>query len=230
MATDTLSNMVRNLKSEIGAALSIAQGQNQLSTLQYLLQRTQIELWTAFTWPDLKVRVNTPTAAGQYKYPYTPAMGFDQIRETWWAQANSSEWTEVGYGIAEYMIRGDDTNSMAGDPVQFWDVADTANFRVWPTPASVGYVRFIGNKALAPFILDTDVSTIDSTVITMFAGAELLARAKAADAQTKLQKAQRHLLKLLGNKTSAKNKVSTLGGFAGRPRPTPYLDFLPTFN
>jgi hypothetical protein len=230
MASDTLSNMVRNLRSEIGSSLSIAQGQNQLTTLQYYLQRTQIELWTAFTWPDLKIRVNISTAAGQYVYPYTVDMGFDQIRQAWWAQANSSEWSEVGFGLNESMLKGDNTNSTSGDPVQFWDVEDTSHFRVWPTPASVGYVRFVGNKALAPFLLDTDSSTLDSTMITMFAGAELLARAKAQDAPAKLQKAQRHLLKTLGNKVSAKQKVSVLGGYAGKAKPTPYLDYIPTLN
>ena len=36
--------------------------------------------------------------------------------------------------------------------------------------------------------------------------------AKPEDAATKMQKAQRHITKVLGNKINAKNKVSTLGG------------------
>lgn len=230
MPTDTLANMVRNLRSEAGHSLSVAQGQNQLETLKYTLKRTQEELWTAFIWPDLKVRVTIPTAAGQYVYPYDAAMTYDQIREAWWAQANSSAWTSIGFGVTEDMIQGDGTNSTRGDPVQFWDVESTTQYRVWPTPATAGNVRFLGNKALGAFTADADVSTLDATLIVMFAGAELLARAKAEDASMKQQKAQRHLLKLLGNKVSAKNKVSTLGARAGRPTPTPGIDYIPQVN
>jgi len=227
---DTLGNMVRNLRSEAGHSLSVAQGQNQLETMKYILKRTQEELWTAFVWPDLKTRSNVTMVAGQYVYPYGPTMGYDRIRESWWAQANSSEWTQIGFGVTEDMIKGDNTNSTRGDPVQFWDVESLTQFRVWPTPNSAGIVRFIGNKPLDPLTADADVSTLDATLIVLFAGAELLARAKAEDASMKQQKAQRHLLKLLGNKISAKNKVSTLGARAGRPTPTPGIDYIPQVN
>jgi hypothetical protein len=94
-----------------------------------------------------------------------------------------------------------------------WDADGPNNFRVFPTPdTSSGWIRFKGNRALAPFLVDTDVSTLDATVVVLFAAAELLARAKAEDAANKMQKAQRHLTKLLGNKISAKNKITTLGG------------------
>jgi hypothetical protein len=231
MPTDTLSNMVRALRAECGHALSVAQGNNQLDTLRYLLSRTQIELWTAFVWPDIKIRSVLNTANGQYLYTFPTTMGFDQIREAWWAQTTSAEWTEVGYGINEAMIQGDNSNSQAGDPVQFWDIdnsTDPSKLRIWPTPQSVGMVRFIGNKPLATFgVNDTDRSTLDWTVIVLFTAAELLARSKAEDAAMKQQKAQRHLLKLLGTKVSAKMKVSTLGAYARRPTATPGLDYIP---
>jgi hypothetical protein len=83
---------------------------------------------------------------------------------------------------------------------------------VWPTPNTAARLRFIGQDMLDPFIADADVSTLDSTAIVLFTAADLLARAKAEDASIKMQKAQRHLAKLLGNKISAKMKVSSLGG------------------
>jgi hypothetical protein len=227
MATDQLQNMVRDLRSEAGHSLSVATGLNQLETLKYLLRRTQTELWMGFVWPDIKLRANVDLSPGTYSYPFPTTMSFDQIREAWWAQANSSTWTQVGYGVSEAMIQGDGSNSSRGDPVQYWDTDASGMVRVWPTPASTGYLRFIGNKALAPFVADSDLSTLDSTTIVLLAGAELLARAKAEDADLKQQKAQRHLLKVLGNKISAKHKVSTLGAFARGPAPTPGLDYVP---
>jgi hypothetical protein len=216
--TQLLSDMVRNLRAEAGHALSIAQGTNQYETLKYLLARTQEELWTAFVFPDLIVRANVAMAAGQYLYPFPTipvAMSFDMIRETWVAQASSNSWSELAYGIDENLIKPDGTSTSRSDPVQAWDVEGPDTFRVWPTPDTTGVnVRFKGQRELAPLTDDNHRSTIDATAIILFTAADLLARAKAEDAATKMQKAQRHLTKLLGNKISAKNKVSTLGGGA----------------
>jgi hypothetical protein len=229
MATDTLSNMVRDLRSEAGHSLAITQGANTVDTLKYILKRTQIELWTAFVWPDLKLRQLVTLASDQWNYPFPPQMAFDQIREVWYALSTSYDWQPVTYGINEDMIKPDDSNTIAGLPTQYWDTDAGGMLRVWPTPdVDNATIRLIGNKPLGSFVNDTDQSTLDSTLIVMFAGAELLARAKAEDASLKMQKAQRHLLKVLGNKVSSKNKVSTLGARpGGASRPTPYLDYIP---
>jgi hypothetical protein len=216
MPTQQLQVMVRNLRAECGHSLSVAQGVNQIDTLKYLLARTQEELWTAFVWPDLNVRGNTQMVPGQYLYPFPANMTYDMIRESWTADARSANWIELDYGIEEDRIAPDNTNTWRADPVQAWDVEGN-QFRVWPTPQSGGnWVRFKGNRPLDPFTADADVSTLDATVIVLFCAADLLARAKAEDASTKQQKAQRHLAKLLGNKISAKIKNPTLGG--GAPR------------
>lgn len=213
MRTAQMQEMVKSLRAEAGHSLSVAQGVNQVDTLKYLLTRTQEELWTAFNWPELVIRVNTPMVAGQYLYNWPATMTFDMIRETWFAAANSANWVPIDYSINEDQIKPDGSNTSRADPVQAWDVASSTQFRVWPTPdTSTGNLRFKGQKQLAAFAADSDVSTLDATVIVLFAASELLARAKAEDAATKQQKAQRHLIKLLGNQISAKNKISTLGG------------------
>jgi hypothetical protein len=216
MRTQQLSVMVKNLRAEAGHALSVAQGVNQYDTLKYLLARTQEELWTAFVWPDLMVRANVAMAAGQYLYsfPSTPvAMTYDMIRETWASTADSTSWVPLAYGIDEDMIDPSGANTSRADPIQAWDVEGPNGFRVWPTPdAPGGNIRFKGMQQLAPFIADSDLCTLDATAIILFTAADLLARAKAEDAATKMQKAQRHITKVLGNKINAKNKISTLGG------------------
>lgn len=213
MPVEQLSVMVRNLRAECGHSLSIAQGTNQVDTLKYLLARTQEELWTAFVWPELVLRSNVSLNAGQYLYDFNQNMIFEQIRESYTAQPASNEWLELDYGIDEDRVKPDGSNTERSDPVRFWDIDSATQFRVWPTPASSGgWVRFKGNKALAAFASDNDYSTLDDNLIVLFAAADLLARAKAEDAQSKQEKAQRHLNKLLANKISAKNKVSSLGG------------------
>jgi hypothetical protein len=218
MPTEQLQVMVKNLRAEVGHSLATAQGVNQVETIKYLLQRTQEELWTAFTWPELSVRIDTPLMPGQFLYPFPAAFTFDQVRSAWSSRPGDTEWGEVGYGIEEDRIEPGGNNSRRADPITIWDVENsggTVQFRVWPTPdTSGGYIRFKGNRSLAPFLADSDVSTLDDNVIVLFAASEILARAKAEDADLKQQKAQRHLLKLLGSKVSAKMRVSTLGGGA----------------
>lgn len=215
MHTEQLSVLVKNLRAECGHSLSVAQGVNQVDTLKYLISRTQEELWTAFVWPELKVRANVYLSAGQYSYPYPNTLPYDSIREVWTTPANIPQphWTPVAYGIDnEDLVLADGSNSERSDPVQYWDTNGATAFRVWPTPDGATVLRLVGQTILAPLIADSDVSTLDATALVLFAASDLLARAKAEDAASKAQKAQRHLTKLLGNKISAKMRVSTLGG------------------
>jgi hypothetical protein len=82
-------------------------------------------------------------------------------------------------------------------------------------------------------LVDSDLSTLDATLLALFVAAELLARAKSEDAPMKLQKAQKYALSLLSNSTTAKRKVSTLGTQAPSNKgaqATPYIDYIPQTN
>jgi hypothetical protein len=215
--TDTLANIVRAVRAEAGHSLSTVQGTNTIDTIKYLVQRTQVELWTAYQWPTLKSRIDFPTAIGQYLYVFPTGSSFEQVREVWASQTTSVSWTPVAYGVTENMISPLGGPSQKGGIPQFWSAAED-QFLVWPTPDSGGYtVRLIVQKLLYPFLADGDMSTIDATAITLFTSAELLARAKAEDASVKLQKAQKYVLALLGN------SITNRGA-------TPYLDFIPQHN
>ncbi|MCX7900349.1 MAG: hypothetical protein N2444_09760, partial [Methylocystis sp.] len=183
---------------------------------------------TAFNWPTLTVRATVAITPNQTLYAYDSNLKFEQIRSVVWGLANTTQTTPVEYGIREEHLRADGTNTIAGASVLEWETVGEDNFRVWPTPQVSGFLRMKGNRPLDPFVSNTDMSTLDATCISLFVAAELLTRAKADDAQMKAQKAQRHLVKLLGNQITAKNKVSTLG--ADRAHASglrPYLDYIP---
>ena len=232
--TDTLANIVRAIRAEAGHSLSTTQGANTVDTLKYIAQRTQLNLWTAYQWPTLRIRSDVPTAGGQYLYEFASGFSFEQVREAWTSQSNSYDWTPVAFGIEENMIAPGGTNSQSGDNVQYWDVEGDNQFRIWPTPVSSNYtVRFKGLRQLDVFLADADMSTLDATAITLMSAAELLARAKAEDAPMKLDKAQKYILTLLGNSISAKRRVSTLGSnppVRGTGQATPYIDYIPQTN
>jgi hypothetical protein len=229
--TDTLANIVLAIRSEAGHSLSTSQGTNTLAALNYIAQRVQRELWTAYVWPTLVVRKDVAMTATQYLYNFPAGFSFEQVRETWCSQSTSYDWTPVGYGIEEDLIAPGLVNSQSGDNVQFWDVEGDTQFRVWPTPVTSNYtIRFKGQRQLGAFIANSDMSTLDATAIALFAAAELLARAKAEDAPMKLNKAQKYVLALLGNSISAKRRVSTLASGAptrANSGGTPYVDFIP---
>jgi hypothetical protein len=229
--TATLAQLVIMVRAEAGHSLSAAQGQNTIDAIKALIARTQIELWTAYQWPTLKIRADTPTQMGSCLYNFPAGFSFEQVREVWTAQSSSYNWTPVSYGIPENCISPGGSSSQSGDPIELWDV-NGDQFRIWPTPSTSNYfVRMIGMKEYAPLLSDNDVSSIDATSISLFVAAELLARAKAEDAPMKLQKAQKYTLALMGASVSAKRRVSTMGsGSPTRPRAqaTPYLDYTPT--
>jgi hypothetical protein len=219
----TLLEMTKNLRAEAGHSLAVAQGVNTVDTLKYILRRTQEELWTAFIWPEMTLRDDRALTPGTFLYDYSVNLQFDAIREAYSAPASATgKWTPVAYGISEEkIVPVTGVNSEQSDPVLCWEAAGApgaaaAKFRIWPTPKTATYLRFKGNRELNAFVADADKCTLDATCIILFAASELLARSKAEDAANKLQKAQRHLTKLLGNQVSAKNKVSTFG--AGSPR------------
>ena len=230
MNTATLAQLVISVRAEAGHSLVATQGMNTIDTLKALIARTQIELWTAYQWPTLRLRAELLMAKGQYSYGFPAGVSYEQVREVSTAQRTSASWIPVLYGIDDTMIKFGDVNSESGDPPQFWRVSGGSAFRIWPTPVTSNYaLRITYQQALTPMLSDSDMSTIDATAISLFTAAELLARAKAEDAPMKLQKAQKYVLALLGNSISAKRRVSTMGTQApvNVDKHTPYVNYLP---
>lgn len=217
MAVTTLSNLISAVRAEAGHALTVSQGKNAEDTIAHLIRRTEYELWTAFDWPQLTVRWDIAVEPGMVEYLYPAQLQFDQIREAFFALKNSQRWLPVEYGIPEEALAPYNKSSVSGPTIQIWEniAGDPDKIRIWPTPTQEGFLRLKGMKQLNQMCELTDCCTLDPTLLSLFVSAELLARAKAEDAANKLQKAQRHLQKLLANKISAKNKVSVMGGARG---------------
>ena len=217
MAVETLANLVEDVRAEAGHALTPSQGLNSEKTLKKLIARTEKELWTAFTWPTLMIRAQVVVQKDQFRVAYAAQLPYDQIREAYWCATGSDHFVKMDYGFAEDCIKADGSNSTVSPTVQLWedDGVDDTLFRIWPTPSVNGYVRFRGMRPLNALINDDDYCTLDPTLITLRVAAELLTRAKAEDAQTKMQSFQRHLQKLLAIKVSDKHKVSTFGSMRG---------------
>jgi translation initiation factor 2B subunit (eIF-2B alpha/beta/delta family) len=238
MPVATLATLVTAVRAEAGHALTPSQGLNTLETLKHIIRRTEYELWTAISWPTLVTRWDLKILPGQVEYQYPADMQYEQIRHVYWAQETSTQWHPVEFGIPEDAIMqyGEASKVQTGCTIQVWDTyyntdAQEERLRVWPTPTVEGTLRLKGQRALNCLVDDADCCTLDPTLITLFASAELLQRSKAEDAQGKMQKAQRHLTKLLANRVSNKQKISTFGSSRGARsafhRLRPGIEYIP---
>ncbi len=227
-----LSQLVKDVRAECGHSMSVSQGVNTREKIQYLLRRTQTELFEANEWPQLFVYRDVLLHAGDKTYDFPIDFSFEHTLHLHYL--NGTTWSAVPYGIgdAEYSVYSTDTeNPTRASPVQRWNFdPDNAQFEVWPVPPTDGTVRLWGTKARAPFIAEGDRCTLDGTMLVLFVASEILAKSKSEDAQIKLQKAQELLRRLKARSVSNKTGTVVLGGvdpYNGRSTKRPYLDYIP---
>lgn len=211
-----LSELRRLLRAEVGQSLNPAQGVNAQGQYDLTLARQQQELWEAYDWPHLAYHKDVPVSSGQAVYDYPSDMNFDSINSIWVLSSNTYD----------KLLYGTDTNAFnahntPGWPVVRWGnavkitngkVVPAGQFQLLPTPSQNGTIRIVGQAPCNPLVDETDICVLDSTLITMFAAAEILAAQKAENASLKLQKAQQYLRRLLANQSSDKREVPVLSG------------------
>jgi hypothetical protein len=238
MQTATMLQLIDMVRAEAGHSLMTSQGLNSVESLKHLIRRTEYELWTAFRWPMLTIRKDLVITKGQPSLSFPVDMDLEQIFEVFWMADGSTNWTKMGFGVPEDGILPDGAASrtQASNSLQLWDVYFNQTtgqnmIRVWPTPTQNGHIRLKGQRLLNATPDDTDYCTLDSITISLFVAAELLARAKADDAASKMQKAQRQLLKLRARLVDDKQKVTTYGTARGAQmnkfNSSPFLDYIP---
>lgn len=205
----TLANLRTMLKAEIGEN----SGTNTLrdAELNTLLSNKQKVLATEHYWPFLTQHWDVTITAGQQFIALPTALANDPAT----GNANmdldqlptvqvyySTVYRPVIYGIDEveyrtfdYMKRGNKS-----DPIQRWRLCTNPNepnnankFEVWPVPNTDQILRFTRERALQNLVQDSDTADLDDLLIVLFVAADICTRKKLADAQLKLQQANRRL-------------------------------------
>lgn len=209
MARGTTLAVLRSmLKAEIGDnANTNAVRDAQLNTL---LSNKQKVLATEHYWPflerhwDVAAPANTqfltlPTTTVADPAAVTLDINLDQqptVQCLW-----NTIYRPVLYGIKEEEYN---TFNYAfgrqSDPIQRWRLATNPNepsnvnaFEVWPVPVSAQTLRFTGVRVVQTMSSDSHTADLDDLLIVLFVAADLLVRQKQADAQVKLQAANRRL-------------------------------------
>lgn len=220
-----LQQLVAELRSEIGHAASIALGVQQQEMLSQTLRRVQEELWVDHDWEHLQTEIDDPIPTGVRFHVFPAGMSFERAVTAY--VRDSARWVPVRYGIApeNYNIHDSDAGALSS-PIQAWQQRATGQYEVWPVPDRDQTLRFVGTAALTPMVSSSDLSTLDGTLIVLFAAAEILTRQDAKDAQIKMQRASRYLNRIRMLQSTHKRKITSLTGTTYY-RARPGIDYIP---
>jgi hypothetical protein len=233
-----LRDMLTDLRAEIGHSTNVAHGINDRDTLLYYLNRTQIQLYEDYDWPQLLVDRDIDLVEGQRYYPYPVDLAFEDISRIW--LMFNTYINELTYGInPQDMILWNSDAGFTSWPVRKWmHHADDGTFEVWPIPDASAFIpgaiiRLRGTKTVLKMVNDADESTLPDNIIVLFSAVEILQRDSAKDAALKLNKANEAMRRHRVRQFSHKKRTIAIGGGGGdaqsRPghQPVLGLDFIP---
>ncbi len=211
----TLSEMLNDLRSEVGHSLVAAHGINTEDSQKYLLQRVQRELFVAYDWPVQIGNEDVAFQAGDRYIPTLTVVEYEQINDAWVKEA--SIWRPMLFDITpnHYSISNSEEGQRSWPILRYRYDPVEDKVEIWPMPSQDGTMRVRGQIGLLPLVDDADISSLDGTLIVLFAASEILARQEDEDAAMKLSKAQLMLAALMKQSGSQKREVLALGK-AGR--------------
>jgi hypothetical protein len=193
----TLDELVTAVRAEIGDSTDMAMGVDALPGIRQMLKRIQETYFEDFDWPHLKIFREEEILAGQNIYTFNSDIDSRRIYGAW--VRDNDTWTDLKYGITPDLYNSSDPEEGETETVPLrWDFTENNQFEIWPVPSDATRIRFRVMKQLAPLVASTDACELDSNLLILTAAAELLARAKSADAQLKLSIATSHYNRLKG--------------------------------
>ena len=234
-----LADMITDLRAEIGHSTNAAFGVNDRDTLIYYLNRTQVQLYQDYDWPQLIVDRDIKLADGQRYYPYPVDLAFDDISHIW--VLINTLYNELAYGIGPYemVLWNSDTGFKAWPPRKWMHNADQNMIEMWPVPDAsaqnaAAIIRVRGTKTVVKMIEDSDECTLPDNIVVLYSAVEILQRDSAKDAELKLNKAteamRRHRVRQFSHKHVRSMVIGGGGGDAqSRPghQPVLGLDYIP---
>lgn len=235
MATGaTLTNLLTLYRAECRLSQNPAHNQGDEPAQINHIQRIQQEMYDNFDWPHLKVRRDINVQNGQRYYGLAADIRLERVINLEFLSDGNWRPLRVGIDSGFMSVNNSDLDSRSW-PVAAWDLYGGAeglpeeSIEVWPIPnrdANVtsttmdGVIRVWAIRNLRPLVNPGDVADMDDKCIAMFAAAERLSGTGAKDAQYKLDKANKRLAKLQGQrvKTRIFNMYSTYRQQTPSPR------------
>ena len=134
MAPKQLRDMLTDLRAEVGHSTNVAHGINDRDTLLYYLNRTQIQLYQDYDWPQLIIDRDIKLVDGGRYYAYPSDLAFDDITNIW--VLINTVYNELAYGIGPYemVLWNSDTGFKAWPTRKWMHNADSNMIELWPVP------------------------------------------------------------------------------------------------
>lgn len=222
-----LSEMVADLRAEVGHSLISGQGTNMEDTLKYTLKRTQRELYAMYDWPQFIIDEQVAITAGTRYLTGLVKIDEEQINHMWCRLG--SEWYPILMGIdpAHWSLYDSDSD-VRSFPIQRYSYDESATgLELWPI-TSVDTTILVRGQALLPDLIeDTDKSMLDGLMVVMFAAAGILARQRDEDAAQMLTKANQYMTSIRKQSGSNKRTTRSMARADGGRRPRAGIDYIP---
>lgn len=202
MARNTpLSTVIDMVLDESRLSSNASRGPDNRAYVRQLIKRHQIALYDEYHWPFMELKHadgDVSLVAGTRYYDFPNKLDLEGVVDLW--HPFGSVWIPVirGITLADYSAFNSDDDQRADPPLK-WDNYDETQFEIWPIPKSAGSVRFTGRKKLNDLIDEDDTLDLDDVMVSLFAAADVLAAKKQADAQTKLDAANRRVTQVRAN-------------------------------
>lgn len=196
-----LSQLVTDLKHEVGHSSAANLGQSVLSGLKNRLERVQEKLWEDYDWPFLRIHQTVQMQAGSRYYDLPSNIILERVERVRLFQ--DGQWRPVGRGIDySHYNQYDPVLDERGTRVTRWQAHTDGQFEVWPLPDANGVeatqenmLRITGIRNLGALIAEDDTADLDDRLIVLHAAAEML---KGAEAQIMAAAAVTHYNRLKG--------------------------------
>ena len=209
-----LTQLIDALRAEVGHAVSVSVGVDNLPAIKQLIRRTQETLYDDFDWPHLRIQPTKALAAGQRYYDFDTTLDYERIEEVVLWYSGQPHMLERGIGFGDD-AQFDSDSGIRSDPQLKWDVRHTGTkeqLEIWPIPSSnSNKIQYKGIKKLNALTDLNDTADLDDQLIILFAAAEILTRQKSQDAGAKLAAANARYLKLKG-RTKGAGQIAVMGG------------------
>ena len=219
-----LGQMLQDLRAETRVSTDGAHGAHLDVRNITLLRRIQKELYAAWDWPFLMINAVIPVIAGaRYVSLVGTNLDLGGLRKVYVRPGGvAQKWSQLtqGIGTEQLMAVDSDAGETRDCPLRYDrymapenELATDDHIELWPVPTGAVTLRVNGLRSLNPLVDPAlHSSTLDGTLLVLFAAAEILAAQKADDAPVKLQRAQARL-DMLKRRQSASDNSKVIKGF-----------------
>jgi len=202
----TMTEMLRELRGEIGMSLDTSVQANVVDKHKLLLQRAERMLYDSEEWPHLMTSFEKTSNALVFQVALPAGLdpgGITSVSVK--ATSSATRPVPLQHGLSDAEVFSVNP-AEAKWPPRFWrlqasnDPAEDDYQRtvvVWPVPDRNYTLTFYGRRALGSFVNGADQSTVDSDVIVLQAAAEILNGQQDPNATVKASAARQRIADIL---------------------------------